>query len=79
MKKQAFVVRFAGEGGQGVVTSAEGLAQAMAQSGYNVQTFSTFPSQIEHMKTTEIGFVLLIFVFVMFFLEQTLDNMRLVL
>ncbi len=40
------MVRFAGEGGQGVVTSAEGLAQAMAQSGYNVQTFSTFPSQI---------------------------------
>jgi|TARA_B100001750_G_C15500040_1_gene596588 2-oxoglutarate ferredoxin oxidoreductase subunit alpha len=46
LKKQDFVVRFAGEGGQGVVTSAEGLAQAMAQSGYNVQTFSTFPSQI---------------------------------
>ena len=46
MKKQDFVVRFAGEGGQGVVTSAEGLAQAMAQSGYHVQTFSTFPSQI---------------------------------
>ncbi len=46
MKKQDFVVRFAGEGGQGVVTSAEGLAQAMAQSGYYVQTFSTFPSQI---------------------------------
>ncbi|PKB67796.1 MAG: hypothetical protein BZY82_02175 [SAR202 cluster bacterium Io17-Chloro-G3] len=46
LKKRDFVVRFAGEGGQGVVTSAEGLAQAMAQSGYNVQTFSTFPSQI---------------------------------
>ena len=46
MKKQDFVVRFAGEGGQGVVTSAEGLAQAMAQSGYHVQTFSTFPTQI---------------------------------
>ena len=46
MKKQDFVVRFAGEGGLGVVTSAEGLAQAMAQSGYYVQTFSTFPSQI---------------------------------
>jgi 2-oxoglutarate ferredoxin oxidoreductase subunit alpha len=46
LKKKDFVVRFAGEGGQGVVTSAEGLAQAMAQSGYHVQTFSTFPSQI---------------------------------
>ena len=46
MKKQNFVVRFAGEGGQGVVTSAEGLAQAAAQVGYHVQTFATFPSQI---------------------------------
>ena len=46
MKKQDFVVRFAGEGGQGVVTSAEGLAQAAAQVGYHVQTFATFPSQI---------------------------------
>jgi len=42
-----FVVRFAGEGGQGVVTAAEALAQAAAQVGYNVQTFATFPSQIE--------------------------------
>ncbi len=46
MKKTDFVVRFAGEGGQGVVTSAEGFAQANAQVGYHVQTFSTFPSQI---------------------------------
>ena len=46
MRKDDFVVRFAGEGGQGVVTSAEGLAQASAQSGYHVQTFATFPSQI---------------------------------
>ena len=46
MIQNDFVVRFAGEGGQGVVTSAEGFAQANAQVGYNVQTFSTFPSQI---------------------------------
>ena len=46
MEKTDFVVRFAGEGGQGVVTSAEGFAQANAQVGYHVQTFSTFPSQI---------------------------------
>ena len=46
LKKTDFVVRFAGEGGQGVVTSAEGFAQANAQVGYHVQTFSTFPSQI---------------------------------
>ena len=44
--KQDFVVRFAGEGGQGVVTAAEALAQAAAQVGYHVMTFSTFPSQI---------------------------------
>jgi len=41
-----FVVRFAGEGGQGVVTAAEGLAQAAAQMGYHVLTYATFPSQI---------------------------------
>lgn len=45
-KKGDFVVRFAGEGGQGMVTSGEALAQAAAQVGYNSQTFSTFPSQI---------------------------------
>ena len=45
-KKQDFVVRFAGEGGQGVVTAAEAMAQAAAQVGYHVMTFSTFPSQI---------------------------------
>ena len=46
MNKNDFVVRFAGEGGQGVVTSAEGLAHACARVGYHVQTFATFPSQI---------------------------------
>ena len=38
MKKNDFVVRFAGEGGQGVVTSAEIFAAADAQAGYHVQT-----------------------------------------
>ena len=46
MDRNDFVVRFAGEGGQGMVTSAEGFAQASSQVGYHVQTFSTFPSQI---------------------------------
>ena len=46
MEMRDFVVRFAGEGGQGVVTSAEGLAQAATQVGYHAQTFATFPSQI---------------------------------
>ena len=46
MQKTDFVVRFAGEGGQGMVTSSEGLAQAASNVGYHVQTFVTFPSQI---------------------------------
>ena len=46
MQMPDFVVRFAGEGGQGVVTSAEGLAQTSAQAGYHALTFATFPSQI---------------------------------
>jgi 2-oxoglutarate/2-oxoacid ferredoxin oxidoreductase subunit alpha len=41
------VVRFAGEGGQGVVGGAELMASAAAQGGYHVLTFSTFPSQIK--------------------------------
>ncbi len=46
MEMRDFVVRFAGEGGQGVVTSAEGLAQASTQVGYHALTYATFPSQI---------------------------------
>ncbi len=41
-----FVVRFAGEGGQGVVTSAEALAQTSTSAGFHALTFATFPSQI---------------------------------
>ena len=46
MQTQDLVVRFAGEGGQGVVTASEMLARAAASVGYHVQTFATFPSQI---------------------------------
>jgi len=46
MQMRDFVVRFAGEGGQGVVTSAEGLAQTSTHAGYHALTFATFPSQI---------------------------------
>lgn len=46
MEMRDFVVRFAGEGGQGVVTSAEGLAQTSTLVGYHAMTFATFPSQI---------------------------------
>ena len=47
MKKTDFVVRFAGEGGQGFLTAATGFARANAQAGYHAQTFATFPSQIQ--------------------------------
>ncbi|MBI4312449.1 MAG: 2-oxoacid:acceptor oxidoreductase subunit alpha, partial [Chloroflexi bacterium] len=45
-RRQDFVVRFAGEGGQGVVTASEALARIAADVGYHSLTFSTFPSQI---------------------------------
>lgn len=47
MSKTDFVVRFAGEGGQGFLSAAEGFASANAQAGYHAQTFATFPSQIK--------------------------------
>ena len=46
MKKSDFVIRFAGEGGQGFLTVAEGFASANTAGGYHSQTFATFPSQI---------------------------------
>jgi 2-oxoglutarate ferredoxin oxidoreductase subunit alpha len=46
LKKNDFVVRFAGEGGQGFLTAALGFAAAHNQVGYHSQTFATFPSQI---------------------------------
>ena len=46
MEKSDFVVRFAGEGGQGFLSVAVGFARASAQAGYHAQTFATFPSQI---------------------------------
>ncbi len=46
MKKNDLVIRFAGEGGQGMLTSVEALVQAATPVGYHVQTFATFPSQI---------------------------------
>ena len=44
--RSEIVVRFAGEGGQGVVTAAEMLARASAGVGYHALTFATFPSRI---------------------------------
>lgn len=45
-RQSEIVVRFAGEGGQGVVTAAEMLARAATGVGYHALTFATFPSQI---------------------------------
>jgi 2-oxoglutarate ferredoxin oxidoreductase subunit alpha len=44
--RDEIVVRFAGEGGQGVVTAAEMLAGAATAVGFHALTFATFPSQI---------------------------------
>ncbi len=46
MKKSDFVIRFAGEGNQGLLTAAIAFAAANTQAGYHAQTFATFPSQI---------------------------------
>jgi 2-oxoglutarate ferredoxin oxidoreductase subunit alpha len=46
LKKNDFVVRFAGEGGQGFLSAAQGFASANTTAGYHSQTFATFPSQI---------------------------------
>ena len=46
IKSKDFVIRFAGEGGQGLVTSADAMARAATGAGFYCQTFSTFPSQI---------------------------------
>ena len=46
MAENEIVVRFAGEGGQGVVTAAEMMARAATAAGFHALTFATFPSQI---------------------------------
>ena len=46
LKNTDFVVRFAGEGGQGFLSAAIGFASANTKAGYHAQTFATFPSQI---------------------------------
>jgi len=46
VKKSDFVIRFAGEGNQGLLTAAIAFAAANTQAGYHAQTFATFPSQI---------------------------------
>ncbi len=44
--RSEIVVRFAGEGGQGVLTAAEMMARAASRGGFHGLTFATFPSQI---------------------------------
>ncbi len=47
MRKKDFIVRFAGEGGDGFLTVVDGFAAATTKAGYHSQTFATFPSQIK--------------------------------
>ena len=44
---KSLVVRFATNGGAGVVTAADSLAESAARVGYHVQTLATYPSQIK--------------------------------
>ena len=40
------IIRFGGEGGEGVISSGDMVAQAAARSGLEVLTFKTFPAEI---------------------------------
>ena len=46
LRKKDFIIRFAGEGGDGFLIVVDAFAAAMTQAGYYSQTFATFPSQI---------------------------------
>ena len=48
--RSEIVVRFAGEGGQGVLTAAEMMARAASRGGFHGLTFATFPSQITGLR-----------------------------
>ena len=40
------IIRFGGEGGEGVISAGDMVTQAAARSGLNVLTFKTFPAEI---------------------------------
>ncbi|MBD2104876.1 2-oxoacid:acceptor oxidoreductase subunit alpha [Leptolyngbya sp. FACHB-261] len=47
MTKASFVLRIAGESGEGVISSSETFARALAKLGYWLFTYRTFPAEIK--------------------------------
>ncbi|MBI4667440.1 MAG: 2-oxoacid:acceptor oxidoreductase subunit alpha [Nitrospinae bacterium] len=46
-KKTDLIIRFGGEGGEGIISSGDMVAQAAVRSGLEVLTFKTFPAEIK--------------------------------
>jgi 2-oxoglutarate ferredoxin oxidoreductase subunit alpha len=47
MSKRDLIVRVAGEGGEGIISSGDFIAAACARAGLEVYTFKTFPAEIK--------------------------------
>lgn len=47
MKKADLIIRFGGEGGEGIISAGDMVARAAARSGLEVLTFKTFPAEIK--------------------------------
>lgn len=47
MSKKDLIIRIAGEGGEGVVSSGDFISAACARAGLEVYTFKTFPAEIK--------------------------------
>lgn len=47
MEKKDLIVRVAGEGGEGIISSGDFIAAACARAGLEIYTFKTFPAEIK--------------------------------
>ncbi|MBF0622531.1 MAG: 2-oxoacid:acceptor oxidoreductase subunit alpha [Magnetococcales bacterium] len=47
MEKKDLIIRVAGEGGEGIISSGDFIASACARAGLEVYTFKTFPAEIK--------------------------------
>ncbi|MDP2808823.1 MAG: 2-oxoacid:acceptor oxidoreductase subunit alpha [Rhodocyclaceae bacterium] len=47
MTKKDLIVRIAGEGGEGIISTGDMITQACARAGLDVYTFKTFPAEIK--------------------------------
>ena len=47
MAKKDLIIRVAGEGGEGIISSGDFIASACARAGLEVYTFKTFPAEIK--------------------------------